>query len=225
MIIKNGVKRLSLNDSFIQEVSDEVRRDKLFGFFRRYAWIGIGLVLLLVGAAGVNEYRKSQYKLNAELNGDQLREVLENYAKSADFEQYYSYLNEDLAGKPLAVLNQSFLISPEGNSKKSIRHLKEVAGNSKLPIALRDLATLYEAYFFGSEIEGKMDQLNALSGPDRPYRVLAMEAKVDLLIGDNAFEDALVEIDLIEASLSPSSEISFRIKNLRQIIQSKISSD
>ena len=225
MIIKNGVKRLSLNDSFIQEVSDEVRRDKLFGFFRRYAWIGIGLVLLLVGAAGVNEYRKSQYKLNAELNGDQLREVLENYAKSADFEQYYSYLNEDLAGKPLAVLNQSFLISPEGNSKKSIRHLKEVAGNSKLPIALRDLATLYEAYFFGSEIEGKMDQLNALSGPDRPYRVLAMEAKVDLLIGDNAFEDALVEIDLIEASLSPSSEISFRIKNLRQIIQSKINSD
>jgi len=225
LIIKNGVKRLSLNDSFIQEVSDEVRRDKLFGFFRRYAWIGIGLVLLLVGAAGVNEYRKSQYKLNAELNGDQLREVLENYAKSADFEQYYSYLNEDLAGKPLAVLNQSFLISPEGNSKKSIRHLKEVAGNSKLPIALRDLATLYEAYFFGSEIEGKMDQLNALSGPDRPYRVLAMEAKVDLLIGDNAFEDALVEIDLIEASLSPSSEMSSRIKNLRQIIQSKINSD
>ena len=92
-------------------------------------------------------------------------------------------------------------------------------------IALRDLATLYEVYVFGSEIEGKMDQLNALSGPDRPYRVLAMEAKVDLLIGDNAFEDALVEIDLIEASLSPSSEMNSRIKNLRQIVQSKISSD
>ena len=103
--------------------------------------------------------------------------------------------------------------------------LKEIADDSKLPIALRDLATLYEVYVFGSEIEGKMDQLNALSGPDRPYRVLAMQAKVDLLIGDNAFEDALVEIDLIEASLSPSSERSSRIKNLRQIIQSKISSD
>ena len=209
----------------MQEVSDEVRRDKLFGFFRRYAWIGVGLVLILVGAAGVNEYWKSQQKLDAELNGDQLREVLENFTKSSDFERYYSYLEQDLAGKPLAVLNQSFLISPEGNSKKSLGHLKEVAGNSKLPIALRDLATLYEVYVFGSEIEGKMDQLNALSGPDRPYRILAMEAKVDLLIGDNAFEDALVEIDLIEASLSPSSEMSSRIKNLRQIIQSKISSD
>ena len=51
----------------MQEVSDEVRRDKLFGFFRRYAWIGIVLVLLLVSAAGVNEYRKSQLKLDAEL--------------------------------------------------------------------------------------------------------------------------------------------------------------
>ena len=209
----------------MQEVSDEVRRDKLFGFFRRYAWIGIVLVLLLVSAAGVNEYRKSQLKLDAELNGDKLREVLENYTKSADFEQYYSYLKEDLAGKPLAILNQGFLISPEGSSKKSIVHLKEVAGNSKLPIALRDLAKLYEVYLFESENGRKMDQLNALSGPDRPYRVLAMEAKVDLLIGDNAFEDALVEIDLIEASLSPSSEMSSRIKNLRQIIQSKISSD
>ena len=209
----------------MQEVSDEVRRDKLFAFFRRYAWIGIGLVLLLVGAAGVNEYRKSQQKVDAELNGDQLREVLENYTKSGDFEQYYSYLKEDLAGKPLAVLNQSFLISPEGNSKKSLLHLKEVAGNSKLPIALRDLATLYEIYLFGSEIEGKIDQLNALSGPDRPYRVLAMEAKVNFLIGDNAFEDALAEIDLIEASLSPSPAMISRIKNLRKIIQSKINSE
>jgi hypothetical protein len=209
----------------MQEVSEEVRRDKLFGFFRRYSWIGIGLVLLLVGAAGVNEYRKSQQKLAAELNGDQLREVLDRYTKSADFEQYYSYLKKDLAGKPLAVLNQSFLISPEGNSKKSLLHLKEVAGNSKLPIALRDLATLYEVYLFGSGIEGKIDQLNALSGPDRPYRVLAMEAKVNFLIGDNAFEDALAEIDLIEASLSPSSTMISRIKNLRKIIESKISSE
>ena len=60
----------------MQEVSDEVRRDKLFRFFRRYAWIGIGLVLLLVAAAGVNEYRKSQQKLDAESNGDQLRDLL-----------------------------------------------------------------------------------------------------------------------------------------------------
>ncbi len=209
----------------MQEVSDEVRRDKLFRFFQRYAWIGIALVLLLVGAAGINEYRKSQQKLDAEFNGDQLREVLESFTKSSDFEQYFSYLKKDLAGKPLAVLNQSFLISPEGKSKKSRRHLKEIAGNSKLPIALRDLATLYEVYLFESKIEEKMDQLNALSGPDRPYRKLAMEAKVDLLIGNNAFKDALVEIDLIEASLSSSSEMSTRIKNLRQIIQSKISPD
>ena len=103
--------------------------------------------------------------------------------------------------------------------------MQAVASNLKLPVALRDLAKLYEAYIFESDFDQKMDQLNALSGPDRPYRVLAMQAKVDLLIGDNAFEDALVEIDLIEASLSPSSEMSSRIKNLRQIIQSKISSD
>ena len=206
----------------MQEVSDEVRRDRLFGFFRRYAWIGICLILLLVAAAGLNEYWKSQLKLVAEQNGDELREVLENYQKTADPTQYYLYLNEDMPGKPLAVLNHNFLISSEGNNEKKQAQLQAVASNLKLPVALRDLAKLYEAYIFESDFDRKMDQLNALSGPDRPYRVLAIEAKVDLLIGNNAFEDALIEIDQIETALSPSSQITARIKSLKKIIQDKI---
>ena len=38
---------MSDTDSFIDEVSEEVRRDKLFGYIRKYGWIAITSVLLL----------------------------------------------------------------------------------------------------------------------------------------------------------------------------------
>ena len=39
-----GVAGLSNHDSFIDEVTEEVRRDRLFAAFRKYGWIGVLLV-------------------------------------------------------------------------------------------------------------------------------------------------------------------------------------
>jgi hypothetical protein len=36
-------------DSFIDEVTEEVRRDRLFGLFRKYGWIGLVVILGIVG--------------------------------------------------------------------------------------------------------------------------------------------------------------------------------
>ncbi len=51
---------MSDTDSFIDEVSEEVRRDRLYATFRRYGWIAILAVLLLVAGATWNEWRKGQ---------------------------------------------------------------------------------------------------------------------------------------------------------------------
>ena len=64
---------LGQSDSFINEVSEEVRRDRLFGFFRRYGWL-VGLVLILVvGGAAALEWRKASGRASAEAAGDALR--------------------------------------------------------------------------------------------------------------------------------------------------------
>ena len=42
---------MSDTDSFIDEVSEEVRRDRLFVLMRKWGWIPILLVVLLVGGA------------------------------------------------------------------------------------------------------------------------------------------------------------------------------
>lgn len=50
---------MSNPDSFIDEVTDEVRRDRLFATFRKYGWIGGLLVALIVGGAAYNEWQSS----------------------------------------------------------------------------------------------------------------------------------------------------------------------
>ena len=40
---------MSDTDSFIDEVTEEVKRDRLFATMRKYGWIAVLIVLLLVG--------------------------------------------------------------------------------------------------------------------------------------------------------------------------------
>jgi len=46
-------KNVSDTDSFIEEVSEEVRRDRLFKIFKKYAWVAVLVVVLLVGRCGI----------------------------------------------------------------------------------------------------------------------------------------------------------------------------
>ena len=57
---------MSDTDSFIDEVNEEVRRDRMFNLFRRDGWIAVAAVLLLVGGAAWNEWRASQPGVSSE---------------------------------------------------------------------------------------------------------------------------------------------------------------
>jgi len=49
---------MSDTDSFIDEVTEEVRRDQLYGYLRKYGWIAAVVILAIVCGAAWNEYRK-----------------------------------------------------------------------------------------------------------------------------------------------------------------------
>ena len=57
---------MSNPESFIEEVNEEVRRDRLYGLLRRYGWIAVLAILLIVGGAAYSEYRKAQARAQAE---------------------------------------------------------------------------------------------------------------------------------------------------------------
>ena len=60
---------MSDSDSFIDEVTEEVRRDRFYRNVRRYGWIAVLAVVLLVGGAGWYEWQKAQERQQAQAFG------------------------------------------------------------------------------------------------------------------------------------------------------------
>ena len=50
-----------------------------FLYLKKYAWIGILLVLIIVFAVSFNEWNKNKEKINNQLNGDELSVVLDKF--------------------------------------------------------------------------------------------------------------------------------------------------
>ena len=74
---------MSETDSFIDEVTEEVRRDRLFAMFRKYGWIGILGVLLIVGGAAWNEWQKARAEAAAQSFGDKVAAAMANNEPAA----------------------------------------------------------------------------------------------------------------------------------------------
>lgn len=66
---------MSESDSFIREVSEEVRRERFSRLLRRYGWIAALALLVIVGGAGFLEWRKTRAEAAAREAGDRLREA------------------------------------------------------------------------------------------------------------------------------------------------------
>jgi len=63
---------LSQSDSFIEEVTEEVRRERLFALARRYGWIVVLALVLVIGGAAALEWRKAQARAAAQVLGDRI---------------------------------------------------------------------------------------------------------------------------------------------------------
>ncbi len=212
---------MSLNDSFIKEVSEEVRRDKLFKYIKKYSWFGFVVLLIIVFIVAFNEWKKNNEKLNYQLNGDNLSLALKNFSINQNFDDYSSYIEQKKPGHTLAILNPLFL-NQETNINKKLQYLKNIENDENSPQALRDLALFYQFYLGDKTYDEKFQILNKLSGPDRPYRLLAIEGKINLFLEKGLFNEALEEIDIVQPELSNSLSLNNRLNNLKTIIETHI---
>jgi len=133
--------KLSNSDSFIDEVAEEVRRDKLYIYIRRYGWIAVILVLLVVGGAAWNEYRKAQERGAAQATGDALLEALnqDDMAARAD-----AIAQVDASGPSTAVASLLTAATQEeaGDYAAATATLGALASNGDIPETYRELAQL-----------------------------------------------------------------------------------
>ena len=179
---------MSDSDSFLQEVSDELRRDRLYRNIRKYGWIAILLVILIVGAATYREYLKSQAETEAELFGTSIIDAL-NEKNATDRILKLQKINAPGENAKAIV---AMLLSAEaiGNEPKNLEmsSLSELTQSLSIDAHYRDLLN-FKILLGSSEtmnLNERIIAFEALSKPGNPFRLLAEEqiALIELELGN-----------------------------------------
>ena len=196
-------------DSFIEEVTEEVRRDRLFAYFRRYGWIAAVLVVLLVGGAAWNEYSKATERAAAAARGDAIFAALDAEDSATRAEALEAI---EMSGPHAPVI--AMLLSEEalesGDYAAAAEALRSVIEDAAQPELYRDLATLKLAMLSAAEIRpgDRIAMLEPLTAAGDPFRVLAEEqiALAEIEIGE--IEAALEGLQ----ALTEDSEAGARLR-------------
>jgi hypothetical protein len=167
---------MSESDSFIQEVTEEVRRDRLFGYLRRYAWIAALAVALIVGGAAFNEWRKAQTRAEAQALGDAILAALEAPSPDARAEALAA-LDPDAEADDLVALLRAAERQVAGATGDAAAALRPLASAEDGPVAFADLAALKLVLMGGEAVDAatRAQLLERLAEPGAPFRLLALE--------------------------------------------------
>ena len=164
---------MSETDSFIAEVTEDVRRDRLFGLFRRFGWIPAALIVIIVSGTAYNEWSKSKADKLAQVRGDALlaaMDTVDEAARATALNEIASQGSENIVAQMLAAG------AKDGNS---INFLNAVIKNTDQPEYIRDLAKLKLTMIPGAQTnEQKLKTLDILSQPGGIYRNAAVEILV-----------------------------------------------
>jgi hypothetical protein len=205
-----GTGTLSNPDSFIEEVTEEVRRDRLFGLFRKYGWIGGVLVVALVGGAAWTEWSKARAEARAEAFGDAVLDALDNGTPA----ERRAALDAVPADGEQASLLQLILASDPGEDRAAtLAALDRVAADATLSPAYRDLAVLRRVLVAGAEMP-LADRRTALQGiavAGRPYRALAEESLAYLLVEEGKTDEAITAMTTLMQDQEASGALRARL--------------
>lgn len=203
---------MSDTDSFINEVSEEVRRDRLFGLMRRYGWIAVLAVLLLVGGAAYNEWRKANERAAAEALGDGILAALEQ----DEAEARVTALQAIDAPDPSADAVVTLLAAGESlgsDPKATAEALVALAERGDVPMVYRQIATL-KAAAIGAEglvAETRRELLDGLALGTGTIRVLAEEQLAYLDIETGNQEAALTRLEALYVDAEASEGLRQRV--------------
>ena len=205
------------SESFIKEVSEEVKRDILFKALKKFKWLIIVLIILLVGAVGGYEYYKFDKKVKAQEigeffvaaienlknNGQTVTEEIDNNLISVLIKLHEAKYFEEKGDIKSATAAYKYIISKYGNNK-FFNHY------SKFQLYLMDPAKSLAD-------KKKIEVLDELSAPDGPLKLLALEQKLNVYVMINDLENIKLQVKLILSDQSITPEQVSRIKEVESI--------
>lgn len=184
---------MSNPDSFIEEVTEEVRRDRLFALFRKYGWIGAVVVLGIVGGAAYTEWQKVQAENRAQAFGDAVLDALDLGAPE-DRSAALAAVATD--GDQTGILQLLLASDPDADRAGTLAALEKLASDASQPQSYRDLATLRRVIVAGVDmpLADRRAALDPIAAPGRPFRTLALEQLAYLMVEDGKTDEAIAAL-------------------------------
>lgn len=165
---------MSNSDNFMNEVADELRRDRLFGALKRFGWIAAVVALGIAGGAAWFGWQDRTDDASARALGDRLFASLEAETPEARRAALDGAVMPGTQGALVALMQAS---DPEQDKAATIAALDSVIADASLPAVFHDLAVLRKVLVAGTDlsVDERRALLQPLTAPGQPYRPLAME--------------------------------------------------
>ncbi|MGD1926030.1 MAG: tetratricopeptide repeat protein [Paracoccaceae bacterium] len=186
---------MSETDSFIQEVTEEVRQDQMLRYWKKYGAYVIGAVVLIVAGAAFWNWSISQKQANAEALGAAFLA-----ADPTDPDEHLSLAGQvDGPASVVADLAAAASLAEAGRYEEAAVLYGEVAGNAELGPEYRDLAVLQQIRV--ASVPGNASvsiaPLDQLITADSPYRLLALELRATIHLQNGETEAAHADLNAI----------------------------
>jgi hypothetical protein len=213
-------------ESFIDEVNEELKRDRLFAFMRKWAWVAVLAVVLIVGGAAFNEWRKAQNEARAQAFGDAIVAALESPESDAQRTALSAIEAEGDRAGILNLLMAAIALQAE-DREAAMAALATVEDNAELPRSYRQIAALKRVIIGGNAIP--MDQreniLNGLATPGQPFRPLALEQLALLALEAGDRETALDRALALLQEPDVTQGLRRRVSQLIVVLGGEVPSD
>lgn len=208
---------MSESDSFIDEVAEEVRRDRLFALMRKYGWIAILGVVLIVGGAAYNEWRKAHAEASAQAFGDAVIAAMASDQADARVAALSGVPADGTSGHAaiLGLLTAAEAVAAK-DTASAVAALRDVAANADIPDSYRQLAQLKMVSLAGTAMDAaeRDSILAALAAPGAPYRALAIEQQALALLADGQTDAAATLLQDISQDADVTPGLQGRVQQL-----------
>jgi len=207
---------VSENESFIAEVTEEVRRDKLYLLLKRYGWIPVIVIITVILASIFIEIRNNAKVIEAENLGDLLASSL-----SGDME-VKAILSNDISSTPkslIALLLEAKVLENKLEYQTAIAAYETVLSREEIPTSLKDFVKFKLVLLVKDDPMRIKKLIGDLINPDGSFHLLALEQKVLIEIGEKRWNEAVANLNLILADPEVSQGMITRATQIKKAIR------